>query len=271
MKCSWSGRRRAHRRSHHSLPDVVPALDRRIGHLGFEFLDATLELLDDRGDRRLGEAPVDVLRAVHVPRLHLEDDRPLDLAGIAGVSQGLDQPGIPLDHPSRAPDLDPPPLGVVHQEEERPRVLREVAQRDVLAVAAEVGEGERPLVQDLQEAGRAAPVLDVRLALGVRRPEVEHVEAGEERLQLRRDGRLPAGAPLHAGVGGTGALLHLDGLHGGREGHVAGIPSHDLPSGAGGGEYTDGVDVGPEHLARSTRDRRLCSLETDAMTGVTAR
>src|SRR4051812_30795212 len=89
-------------------------------------------------------ASVDELRTVHVPCLHLEDDRPLDLAGIAGISRDIEQPGIPLDHPGRAPDLDPTSLGVIHQEEERPRVLREVTQHDVLAVAAEVGEGERP-------------------------------------------------------------------------------------------------------------------------------
>ena len=39
------------------------------------------------------------------------------------------------------------PVRVVHQEDERLRVLREVAERDVLAVAAEVGEAERVLVE----------------------------------------------------------------------------------------------------------------------------
>lgn len=48
-------------------------------HLGLQFRDAAVQLLDDRGHLPLREPLVDVLRAVHVPRLDPEQDGPLDL------------------------------------------------------------------------------------------------------------------------------------------------------------------------------------------------
>ena len=129
---------------------------------------------------------MDVLRAVHVPRLDREEDRPLHLAGVRRVAELLLQVRVPLDHPGGAPHLHPPAIRVVHQEEERLRVLGQVAQGDVLAVAAEVGEPERVVVDHLEEPGRAAAVLDVGLPVGVRGAEVEHVQVGEECRQVRR-------------------------------------------------------------------------------------
>ena len=85
-------------------------------------------------------------------------------AGVRRVAELRLQGRVPLDHAGGAPHLHPPAVGVVHQEEERPGVLGQVAQGDVLPVAAEVGEPERPLVDHLEEARRAAAVLDVGLA-----------------------------------------------------------------------------------------------------------
>ena len=55
-----------------------------------------------------------------------------------------------------------------------------IAGGDVLPVAAEIGEGERLLVEHAQEARRAAAMLDVRLALGVGGGEIERSHAGDE-------------------------------------------------------------------------------------------
>ena len=172
---------------------------------GFQFGDPGLEFLDHRGDLPLREPLVDVLRAVHVPRLDREQDRPLHLAGVRRVAELLQQGRVPLDHAGGAPHLHPPAVRVVHQEEERLRVLGQVAQRDVLAVAAEVGEAERVLVDHLQEPGRAAAVLDVRLPVGVRGAQVEHVQVGEELGQVRGDGRLPAARPAPSGRSSAGS------------------------------------------------------------------
>ena len=99
-----------------------------------------LKLFDHGLNLLLGKSLLDVLGTVDVPGFDGEDDGPLDLARIVRVTQPLQQLGIILDHPGGAPQLDPLLVGVVHQEDERFGVLRQVAERDVLAVAAEVGE-----------------------------------------------------------------------------------------------------------------------------------
>ena len=58
-------------------------------------------------------------------------------------------------------------------------IVREIAQRDVLPVADEVGEADRLVVEHLEKAGRAAAVLNVRLTVRVR--------GGEKNARLRRD------------------------------------------------------------------------------------
>ena len=169
--------------------------------LRLQLADAALKLLDHGLDFSLRKPLVDVLGTVDVPRFDGEDDGPLDLARIVRVTQAIQQLGVILDHPGGAPQLDPLLVGVIHQEDERLRVLRQVAERDVLAVAAEVGEGQRLVVQHLQKAGRAAPVLDVRLPLGAGRAQVEHIQPRQELGQVRRHTGLPAPA-LHLGVTG---------------------------------------------------------------------
>ena len=64
-------------------------------------------------------------------------------------------------------------MRVVHQEQLRLRVVGQVAARHELAVADEVGERDRVLVEHVQEARRAAAVLDVGLPGGVRRRQVD--------------------------------------------------------------------------------------------------
>src|SRR5918999_2414848 len=71
-------------------------------------------------------------------------------------------------------------------------VFRQRADRDVLLVAAEIGKGQCPLVQNLEEAHWPAAVLDVRLAVGVGGPQVEGIPLGDKSRELRGDGLRPA-------------------------------------------------------------------------------
>ena len=114
--------------------------DRQAFDFRFQFGDPLLQLLDHRGDLPLRKPLVDVLLAIHVPRLDREQNRPLDFAGIRRIAELLQQVRIVLNHARRAPELDPLAVGVIHQEDKRLRILGQIAERDVLPVAAEVGE-----------------------------------------------------------------------------------------------------------------------------------
>ena len=141
--------------------------------LGFELGDAPFEALDGRGNI-LGEEHLrDMLRAVRVPGLDGEDDGLLGARLVALGEQRGGERGIVLDRARRAPDLHPHAVGVVHQEQRGLGIVGEIAGRDVLAVAAEIGEAERLLVEHAQEAGRTAAMLNIRLAVGIDRREIE--------------------------------------------------------------------------------------------------
>jgi hypothetical protein len=92
---------------------------------------------------------------------------------------------------------------VVHEEDERLRVLGEVPERQVLAVALQVVESERVFIEDLQGAPRAAAVLHIRLAITASGGELERVAFGDESRQLRGDRCAPAALLLKLGVGAT--------------------------------------------------------------------
>ena len=67
---------------------------------------------------------------------------------------------------------------------------------DVLPVAAVVGERDRVLVQNFDKTFRAAAVLDIGLALGVRRREIETVGLAKEAREVFIDLGAPAAARL---------------------------------------------------------------------------
>ena len=160
------------------------------------------KLLDDRGDI-LGEQHVrDVLRAIGVPRFDGEQDRGFRPGLVAFGEQAGDERGVMLDHAGGAPDLHAPPIGVVHQKNQGARVLLEIARGDVLAVAAEIGEGERRLVEHAQEAGRAAAMLDIRLPVLAGGGEIERSHVRDE---VGQDGSIVVAKPpfcFHARIGG---------------------------------------------------------------------
>ena len=112
----------------------------------------------------LGEEHLrDVLRAVRVVGLHAEHDGLLAARSVT-LGQERRDAFVILDRARRAPDLHPPPIGIIHQKDHRLRIVGEIAGGDVLPVAAEIGEGERLVVDHAQETLWAAAVLDVGLA-----------------------------------------------------------------------------------------------------------
>ena len=86
-----------------------------------------------------------------------------------------------------AEDLEARLVGVVHEEECDAVVVGEIAERDVLLVAAEVGEGDEVGAKDVDEAGRAAAMLDVGPAGLGDGGHVEAVAEGDEVLLVRAE------------------------------------------------------------------------------------
>jgi hypothetical protein len=71
-------------------------------------------------------------------------------------------------------------MHVVDEEEIGLRIVGEIAERDVLPVADEIGEADRLVIEHAQKARRAAAVLNVGLAVLVRRGEKDAGLPGDE-------------------------------------------------------------------------------------------
>src|SRR3954468_2109423 len=134
-----------------------------------ELLDSGDQLVDPGGDLRLAVARDDVLGAVGVPRLEREHDRALRPCPVGRGAQPLHQLRVALDDAGATPQLHALLGGEVQDEDVRPVVLLEMPERDVLAVAGVVGEGQRVRADRLQEARRPASMLDVGPAVGTGR------------------------------------------------------------------------------------------------------
>ena len=195
----------------------------------FEFLDSFIALAQF-GFHVLGlEAPRNVLRAIGVPGAHAKHDRLFDPGTVVVWPQALQDLRIGVHHTRLSPDLHASPLGVVDEEQLRARILCQVAESDVLPVAAEVGEGQRVFIEQVQESGRAAAMLNIRLPFEVRGREKEATLRGDEPAKIRRDGSFPATALFHARIGAARSAARLDGLHRFGEGHIARVAgSHSL-------------------------------------------
>ena len=90
------------------------------------------------------------------------------------------------------------------------RVLGEVAGADVLPVAAEICEGKRLLVDDAEEAGRSATMLDIGLPVLARGGDIEGAHARDELREVRINGGAESALCLHAlvALARAASLLH---------------------------------------------------------------
>jgi hypothetical protein len=114
-------------------------------------------------------------------------------------------------------------MRIVHHENMRLRIFGQVALRDVLPVTAVVGERDGVLVENFDKALRPAAVLDIGLAVGGSRREIEAGRLGEEAGEILVDLGAPAAARLDMGIGAARAFAGLDRFHCRGEGDVAGI------------------------------------------------
>ena len=114
-------------------------------------------------------------------------------------------------------------MRVIHHEDMRLRILREIALAEVLPVAAVVRKRDGVLVEDFDKTLRPAAMLDVRLAVSGRRREVEAVGLGQEARELFVDLGAPAAALLDIGIALARSLPGLDRLYRRGEGDIAGV------------------------------------------------
>ena len=113
-------------------------------------------------DLDLSEAGRDVLWAVPVESLHLDDEATLDLGPVILVFQLGQLAGFMLvDDPHPAQHFQPRAPGVVHKKQGDPIVVAEIAGGYVLAIAGVVGEADGAVVQHFHESGGATTVLQV--------------------------------------------------------------------------------------------------------------
>jgi hypothetical protein len=132
--------------------------------------------------------------AVAVPRDDGKHERSLRSCSITFGHQRSQQLRISFDDTRLAPDLDAPPLCIVDEEQMCLGILGQVAEGDGLAVPGEIGEAQRVLIQRSQEAPRAAPMLDVGLALAIGRSQKEAARGSNEGPERGCDPGLPGAA-----------------------------------------------------------------------------
>src|SRR4051794_38483223 len=125
-----------------------------------------------------------MLGAVRIPGCDGEENDLFRPRLVSLRKQTLRKLRIALDHLRFTPDLDTLAIGVVDEEEMRLRVFQQVTLGDVLTVSREVDEADRLVIEDFEEAGRTAAMLDIRLALGIRRPEKDARPAFDKSCQV---------------------------------------------------------------------------------------
>ena len=189
------------------------------------FLFKRFEPGTKRRERRLelgfAETRNDVLRTVPVERGDMDDKTTLDLR--LGVGQrelrrklriGAEIPRLDMRI-----DLEAPPVGIVHQDQRRAVVCGEIASADVLAVAAKVGDRQRLLVENTDEAGRPAAVLDIGPSVLRDGRHIQAVALGDER-RLGWAEAVKGAVAVEVRPIFAAAIRFLRGAHAGRRGDV---------------------------------------------------
>jgi hypothetical protein len=181
-----------------------------------------------------GQADRDMLRTVPVEALDGDHDGTFRAGLVGRIVQTGDQGGIfrRFDQPGPAKHLQPPAVGIIHQDQRDTVVGGQVSSADILPVTAEIGIGDGPRIQHLQEARRAAAELHIGPAGLGNGGLVETVASLDEGGILRpQQVRGVSLGRQEAVIGGGRALARLRGADGGGEG--------DLGEGAGHGGLPD--------------------------------
>ena len=188
--------------------------------LDFKRADTPIAFRDGLGDVLGKQHLRDVLRAIGVPSRNGNDNGLLSPSLVPVGEELRDQLSLVLDGARRSPDLHPLAGCVIHEEQHRAGVICEVAGRDVLPVAAEIGEGEGVRIENAQEFLRASAMLDVRLSVAVGGGEIEGSRVGDEGSEAVVDLGGEAALLLHADIGAARTAPILEALHRRRKSNV---------------------------------------------------
>src|ERR1700722_10092860 len=121
-------------------------------------------------------------------------------------------------------------MGVVHEEQTDSIILQEIANRDILTVAAVIGKAERPCVQYFDKPCWAAPVLDVGPVGLTHRGHVEAVSYHDEVGLIGTQLTVVMVANFQSGVGFATAQLLLHRFDAGRESNLTEFVTHTAVS-----------------------------------------
>ena len=178
---------------------------------GFQVDDALAHRCGERDDLIFRVAGSDVLGAVPVEGFDVDDDGSFDGAFVIGRAELLDEIGGfgAFVDGGAAEDFEAGLGGVVHENEGYAVVVVEVAGGDVLLVATEVGKGDGSVVEDVNEAGRAAAMLDVGPSGFAGGGHVKGVAGGDEVTLGFGEAVAGLASLLDAVVGGTAAVEGL--------------------------------------------------------------
>src|ERR1700722_10450216 len=124
--------------------------------------------------------------------------------------------------------LEAPAVGIVHQDQRGAVICRKIAGADVLAIAAEVGDRQRLLVEDADEAGRPAAVLDIGPAALRDGRHIEAVAFGDER-DFGWSEPIEGAVAVETRPEFAAAIGLLRGAHAGRRGDIEKSIRHGSP------------------------------------------
>jgi hypothetical protein len=163
---------------------------------------------------------------VEIPGLHVDTDGALDLRRISGITDAFDQYRIIIDYSAAAPYFKPPSMLEVDQEQEYAIVIGQIADRNVLLVAGVVGESQRAVIENSEEACRPAPVLDMRPAFSAGASDEEAGRRGNECFQILGQPIIRGFFVLDAAPVLMRAIACLRIFHRGREGQPRKCTAH---------------------------------------------
>jgi hypothetical protein len=170
-----------------------------------------------------------MLRAVPVEGLDVDEDDPLDDVGFVCGAEGFDEGWsflIVLVDLDATEDLEASLVGIVHEEQSHARIVLQIAEADVLLVAAQVREADERWVHDTDKALGAAAVLYVGPTGLADGGHVDAVAALDEVLFCRAE-RVARGRVLrHALVLTAAAMFNLMFFDEGREGQFLEAATH---------------------------------------------
>ena len=181
-----------------------------------------------------------MLWTVPFHRFDGQNDGPLHPGPVGGYLEPRQQVGILIfmDNPGPGPKLQPPPVGVIHQDQRDPVIGRQVADAEILDIAAKIRVADGLFVQHFQEPGGAAPelyigpaLITVFLAYGRL---IESVARLDELRFCRAYCIVSFRVPFETFIGRACPVAGLGGLDRGREGNRGKIPGHDLSFRKGG-------------------------------------